>query len=144
VLACRDGGELLGYIVLREPATTAAGHMLVADLFTDPARPETLHSLLNAGYALARSRGASAFEVFGVHPSVIGALATQSPYILRRQQLERLGRGASLRTAIAALRPGEQEQVSTTYWYKAPDPELARVCATGAWWPSAIDGDLNL
>jgi len=33
---------------------------------------------------------------------------------------------------------------SSTYWYRAPSPELEQACVAGSWWPSGIDGDLNL
>src|SRR5262249_1323844 len=67
VLAGRDGGRLLGYVALREPATTTPGHVLVTDLFYDRTRRDVFHNLMNAAFAFARTRAASAFEVFGLH-----------------------------------------------------------------------------
>lgn len=144
VLACRDGGQLLGYVALREPTTTAPGHVIVTDLFYDRANNDVLHNLMNAAFDFARSQGASVLEVFGFHPGLNRELKTQRPYVLRRSQMERLGRGVSLGTLLAALDPRSREVASSTYWYRAPTPELASVCSTGDWWPSGIDGDLNL
>jgi hypothetical protein len=135
---------LLGYVSLREPATTAPGHFIVTDLFYDHGRPDVLHNLMNAAFQFAVERSASVLEVFGFHPAVNRELQTQGPYVLRRAQLERLGRGISVKSVLAALNPRARDQVSSTYWYRAPDQELDRICASGAWWPSAIDGDLNL
>jgi amino acid adenylation domain-containing protein len=142
VLACRDGGRLLGYVSLREPATTAPGHVVATDLFYDRERRDAFYNLMNAAFAFALSRSASTFEVFGLHPSVIAELETQGPYVLRRRQLERLAREVSVRNVVAALR--RRDEVSTSYWWRAPDPELARFCSSAEWWPSGIDGDLNL
>ena len=89
-------------------------------------------------------RSASVLEVFGFHPAVNRELQTQGLYVLRRAQLERLGRGISVKSVLGALNPRARDQVSSTYWYRAPEQELDRICASGAWWPSAIDGDLNL
>jgi amino acid adenylation domain-containing protein len=143
-LACRDDGMLAGYIALREPATTATGHFIVTDLFHDPSRPDVMPNLLNAAFRFAAARSASVLEVFGFHPSLNQALRTQHPYILQRSQLEQLGRQASFRTMLGMLRRGAADQESATYWYRAPTSELAQICASGAWWPSGIDGDLNL
>ena len=144
VLACRDGSHLLGYVALREPATTTPGHVLVTDLFYDRARPDAFHNLMNAAFDFARTRSASAFEVFGLHPSVNAELETQGPYVLRRAQLERLARGASIRNVMAAMGRRSRDDVSASYWWRTPDAELTRVCTSGEWWPSGIDGDLNL
>jgi len=143
-LACREGGTLVGYIALREPATTATGHFIVTDLFHDASRPDVMPNLLNAAFRFAAARSASVLEVFGFHPSLNQALRTQHPYVLQRSQLEQLGREASFRTMLGMLRRGAADQESATYWYRAPTPELAQICASGAWWPSGIDGDLNL
>ncbi|MEO9188831.1 MAG: non-ribosomal peptide synthetase [Acetobacteraceae bacterium] len=143
-LACRDNGRLLGYVALREPATTAPGHFIVTDLFYDRDNPDVLHNLMNAAFDFAVSRSASVLEVFGFHPSLIRQLRTQQPYVLRRSQVEGLGRGVSFRTILAALDPRSRDAASSTYWYRAPDPELERICSTGDWWPSGVDGDLNL
>lgn len=144
ILACRDGGQVIGYVALREPTTTAPGHVIMTDLFYDRANREVLHNLMNAAFDFARSRGASVLEVFGFHPSLNRELKTQRPYVLRRSQMERLGRGASIGTLLAALDPRSRELTSSTYWYRASGRELASVCSTGEWWPSGIDGDLNL
>lgn len=144
VLACRDGGQLLGYVALREPTTTAPGHFIVTDLFYDRANRDVLHNLMNAAFDFACSRGASVLEVFGFHPALNRELKSQRPYVLRRSQMERLGRGASIGTLIAALDPRSREVASSTYWYRAPSPDLEALCSTGDWWPSGIDGDLNL
>lgn len=144
VLACRDSGQLVGYVALREPTTTAPGHIIVTDLFYERSNGDVLHNLMNATFDFARSRGASVLEVFGFHPSLNRELKTQRPYVLRRSQMERLGRGVSVGTLLAALDPRSRELTSSTYWYRPPNPELASVCAAGEWWPSGIDGDLNL
>jgi amino acid adenylation domain-containing protein len=143
-LACRDGGRLEGYVALREPTTTAPGHMIVTDLFYDPARPDVMRNLLNAAFRFAVAQGASVLEIFGFHPSLNQELQTQRPYQLQRLQLEQFGRQSSFRTLAGILRRRGGDTPSATYWYRAPTPELAQVCASGAWWPSGIDGDLNL
>ncbi|HUJ02366.1 MAG TPA: non-ribosomal peptide synthetase, partial [Rhizomicrobium sp.] len=142
-LAVRENGKLLGYVALREPSTTAPGHFIVTDLFYDPSRTDAMQNLMNAAFEFAAAHGASVFEVFGFHPSLNHELASQHPYVLRRAQLERLGRDRSLRNIAAALF-GRDDTSSSTYWYRAPSAELREICATGSWWPSGIDGDLNL
>lgn len=143
-LACRDDSRLVGYVALRAPANTVPGHFIMTDLFYDDAIPDALPNLLNAAFAFAASQSATVFEVFGFHPSLNRRLRDQRPYVLHRSQLERIGREASLRTLLTVLDPRWREAESTTYWYRAPDTELERICATGAWWPSGVDGDLNL
>ena len=143
VLACRKDGELQGYVALREAATTAPGHFIVTDLFYDIARPDVLHNLMNAAFDLAVKRTATVLEVFGFHPTVMRELRRQHPYLLRRGQLERLGRGVSLTGVIGTLGKSDDSE-SSTYWYRTPSPELERICSAGRWWPSGIDGDLNL
>ena len=135
---------MLGYVALREPATTAPGHFIMTDLFYDPARPDVMQNLANAAFDFAAAHSASVLEVFGFHPSLNRELQTQHPYALHRAQLERLGRDASLRNVARALARRGGDAPSETYWYRAPDPALSEVCASGAWWPSGIDGDLNL
>jgi hypothetical protein len=143
VLACRENGRLAGYIALREPATTVPGHFVVTDIFYDPSRPDVMHNLLNAAFEDAVSRAATVFEIFGFHPGFNSQLRSQLPYVLRRAQLERLGRDNSLKSLLGVVF-GADAGLSSTYWYRAPTPELAQVCAGGSWWPSGIDGDLNL
>ena len=143
-LACTENGKLLGYIALREPTTTAPGHFIVTDLFYDLSRPAVLHNLMRAAFDFATGKAASVVEVFGLHPEINRQLYIHHPYVLRRAQIERLGRGVSLTNMIGALRPGSRNVQSETYWYRAPNPELDRICASGRWWPSGIDGDLNL
>ena len=143
-LACREAGELLGYVALREAVTTAPGHFIVTDLFYDTARPEILHNLMNAAFDFAVARSATVLEVFGFHPTVMQELRTQHPYLLRRGQLERLGRGVSLTGVLGTLRTSDGSAESSTYWYRTPSPELEQICSAGRWWPSGIDGDLNL
>ncbi len=142
-LAARENGKLLGYVGLREPSTTAPGHFIVTDLFYDPARPDAMHNLMNAAFEFAAGRGATVFEVFGFHPSLNRELLTQHPYVLNRAKLERLGRERSLKNIAGALF-GRRDTSSSTYWYRAPSAELREICASGSWWPSGIDGDLNL
>ncbi len=143
-LACRDGAKLAGYVALREPATTAPGHFIVTDLLYDPARPEVMWSLMNAAFKFAAARSASVLEVFGFHPSLNRELLTQHPYVLQRSQLEQLGRNASLGRTLGTLTRRNGSGASSTYWYRAPTAELKQICETGTWWPSGIDGDLNL
>jgi amino acid adenylation domain-containing protein len=144
VLACRDGGRLGGYVALREPATTATGHVIVTDLFYDPDRPDIMRNLLNAAFRFASARSASVLEVFGFHPSLNKELRTQHPYVLQRSQLEQLGRKSSLPGLLGLLARRNGNRASATYWYRAPTPDLAQICVAGSWWPSGIDGDLNL
>jgi amino acid adenylation domain-containing protein len=143
-LACREKGELVGYIALREPVTTAPGHFIVTDLFYDRTRPDVLHNLMNAAFELALSKSASVIELFGFHPELNRQLRSQKPYILRRSQLERLGRSRSLTHIAAGLSRAGRNNLSTTYWYRAPNSDLDAVCSNGQWWPSGVDGDLNL
>jgi hypothetical protein len=143
-LACRDNGKLLGYVALREPVTTVPGHFIVTDLFYDSAEPKVLHNLMNAAFEFAASKSASVLELFGFHPSLYHEMLSQMPYVLRRSQLEQLGRGASLKHVLMGLAPTSRNLSSDTYWYRAPNAELDRVCSAGPWWPSGVDGDLNL
>jgi hypothetical protein len=143
-LACRDEGRLVGYIALRAPANTVPGHFIMTDLFYDDAIPEALPSLLNGAFDLAVAQSATVFEVFGFHPSLYRRLHEQRPYVLRRSELERIGRTASLRSLMTLFDWRWREAESVTYWYRAPNAELERVCAAETWWPSGVDGDLNL
>jgi hypothetical protein len=143
-LACRDDGRLVGYVALRAPANTVPGHFVMTDLFYDDAIPEALPNLINAAFEFAVSQWASVFEVFGFHPSLNHGVRDQRPYVLRRSELERIGRGVSLRMLLTVLDPRWREAESATYWYRAQNAELDRICSAGSWWPSGIDGDLNL
>jgi amino acid adenylation domain-containing protein len=143
--ACRDGGRLLGYLALRAPANTFPGHFIMTDLFYDSAVPEVMPNLLNAAFDFVVSQAATVFEIFGFHPALYRELRQQQrPYVLHRSLIERVGRGSSVRTLLSALDPRERRIEETTYWYRAPNAALAKFCATGNWWPSGVDGDLNL
>jgi len=142
--ACIDSGRLLGYLVVRQSVNTAPGHFIVTDLFYDAHRPQVLHNLMNKAFALAEAEGGSVFEVFGFHPMLYKELANQSPYVLRRHDLELLGRTTSGLRLASGLMPGGTKAPSSTYWYRVPTRELADVCLRESWWPSGVDGDLNL
>ena len=143
-LACRDEGRLVGYVALRAPANTVPGHFIMTDLFYDDTSPEALPSLLNGAFDLAVTQSATVFEVFGFHPSLYRRLHEQRPYVLRRSELERIGRTASLRSLMTLFDRRWREAESVTYWYRPPNAELERICAAETWWPSGVDGDLNL
>ena len=143
-LACRDEGKLVGYVALRAPTNTVPGHFIMTDLFYDDAIPEALPSLLNAAFEFAAAQSATVFEVFGFHPSLNRGLHEQHPYVLHRSELELIGRAASLRSLLTLFNPRWRKAESASYWYRAPNPEIEQICATGAWWPSGVDGDLNL
>ncbi|MBV8843933.1 MAG: amino acid adenylation domain-containing protein [Bryobacterales bacterium] len=144
MLACRDKGKLTGYAALREPINTAPGHFILTDLFYDRENPEVFPTLMNGAFEFVSARKASVLEVFGFHPSLNRQLKTQNPYVLRRSQLEHLGRTVSFAGMARVLDPRTRKTHSSTYWYHAPNSELEAICSAGSWWPSGVDGDLNL
>jgi hypothetical protein len=118
VFACRDGGELLGFISVWKNIykNSFPDHYVVTDIFYDRRRQDVLENLLNAAFQYAKENKASVFEVYGFNPEIRKVLETQSPYRLRTP--------------------------SWTYWYKGPT-DLHNVCKELEWWPSGTDGDRN-
>lgn len=118
--ACRDNGRLIGYIAIikRGYANAGPGHFIVTDIFYPLGRPEVMFNLMNCAFGFAKDKGASTFEVSGFNPVVMERMRSQRPRIFNSS--------------------------NWTYWYKAPKNEILDRCRKMTWWPSGVDGDLNL
>jgi hypothetical protein len=94
--------------------------------------------------------GGTVLKLSGLHPKVHAALASQRPHVIPPGTLRTLARGRLGHGLLAGLglghkaRSSAKRAVDVSYWYKAPDAELARICRDGTWWPSGIDGTSNL
>lgn len=120
VFACRDNRKLMGYIAVQRKDTVAGvpGHFVVSDIFFDLDRRDVLHNLMNCAFEFVKDSNGSLFEVTGFNPAIIDEMMQQNPYVV--------------------------ESPIWTYWYEAPSPELWDSASTEEWWPSGIDGDLNI
>lgn len=120
VFACRDNGRLAGYIAItkRGYANSRPGHFVVTDIFYPLSRREVIRNLMNYAFTFAKDNGASTFEMSGFNPIIMNEVRDQRPRIFN--------------------------SLNWTYWYKAPTSETLEACRTGTWWPSGVDGDLNL
>ncbi len=115
-----DKGHIEGYLVVRHvpPPEGFPGYYLVTDIMYDPGREKVLNGLISASYIFAKNNGGSLFEISGYSQTIMNYLLRFNPTI--------------------KMRP------NCTYWYKAPNRELATICKNENWWSSGIDGDLNL
>ncbi|HET6468457.1 MAG TPA: hypothetical protein VFG43_08790 [Geminicoccaceae bacterium] len=151
-LACRDRGRLLGYATLQTPGYHGRlpGCFTVTDLFYPPEREDVLGNLMNAAFRFAVERGGTVLKLSGFHPAVHAALASQRPIVIAPDTLrtllpDGLGRGLLAGSGLGRkTRPAARRLPEGSYWYKVPTAELARICRSGSWWPSGIDGTSNL
>ncbi len=120
VFACRDKGHLAGYIAImkRGYANSMPGHFVVTDIFYPLRRGEVIYNLINHAFSFAKDNGAGVFEISGFNPIIMNETRDQRPRIFHSSNWR--------------------------YWYKAPTGETLEACRAGAWWPSGVDGDLNL
>lgn len=121
VFACRDNGQMRGYIALQARSHESGylrGHYVVTDLFYERTRKDVLYNLMNHAFKFAKAQGCSIFEVSDCGNEVAEELKTQWPYIKRNK--------------------------SCSYWYKGLTNVTADPCDEKAWWPSGADGDSNL
>lgn len=121
VFACRDGGQILGYIALQARSHESGylrGHYVVTDLFYERTRKDVLYNLMNYAFEFAKAQGCSIFQVAGYSNEVVEELKTQRPYIRRDK--------------------------SCPYWYTSLTDVEAKLCEEKRWWPSGADGDSNL
>jgi hypothetical protein len=121
VFACRDRGQLRGYIALQARSPESGyipGHYVVTDLFYERSRKDVLHNLMNHAFEFAEAKGCSIFHVSGYSNDVIDELKTQRPYI-RRDKL-------------------------CPCWYKSRADFESTLGEEKRWWPSGADGDSNL
>ena len=121
VFACRDQGQIRGYIAVQVRAHESGyvrGHYVVTDLFYERTRKDVLYNLMNYAFEFAKAQGCSIFQVSGFSNEVVEELKMQRPYI--------------------------RKDLSCPYWYQgSPDIE-AKLCDEKRWWPSGADGDSNL
>jgi hypothetical protein len=151
VLACREHGRLAGYVALQTPGYHGRlpGCFVVTDLFYPPEREDVLRNLMNAAFRFAVAGGGTVLKLSGFHPTVYDALASQRPHVIAPDTLRTLARGRLGQGLLAGIglghksRPSAKRAADGSYWYKAPDAELARICGEGTWWPSGIDGTSN-
>lgn len=121
VFACRDGGELRGYVAVQARSPEAGylpGHYVVTDLFYERERKDVLHNLMNHAFDFVSAHGGSVFQVSGYSTDVIEELKTQRPRIRRD-------------------RPDP-------YWYQGGSDFDQVLGDARRWWPSGADGDSNL
>lgn len=121
VFACRDNGQLRGYIALQARSHESGylrGHYVMTDLFYERTRKDVLYNLINHAFEFAKAHGGSIFEISGYSNEVAEELKSQTPYI----------------------RSGN----SCSYWYKSLINVTEDLGDEKAWWPSGVDGDSNL
>lgn len=121
VFACRDHGQIRGYIALQARSRESGylpGHYMVTDLFYERTRKDVLYNLMNYAFEYAKAQDCSIFQVSGYSNEVVEELKTQRPYIRR--------------------------DISCPYWYKSLTDVEAKLCEEKRWWPSGVDGDSNL
>ena len=149
--ACRDGGELAGYVALQAPGYHGRlpGCFIVTDLFYPPGREDVLRNLMNAAFRFVVARGGTVLKLSGFHPVVHAALASQRPHVIAPDKLRALARGRLGQGLLAAIglghkpRPSAKRAANGSYWYKVPSGDLAQICRGGTWWPSGVDGTNN-
>jgi len=116
LLVCRRGGAVVAYLVLYQKTVL---HFLVADLFPMSTEPEARHALLRRAWELARGAGGGVLEVYGFHPTLMAETRALGAFAARADLW--------------------------TYWYKTPPGPLVNAVAhENAWWPSGLDGDINM
>jgi hypothetical protein len=150
--ACRDGGRLLGYIVLQTAGYRGRlpGCFTVTDLFYPAEREDVLANLMNAAFRFALENGGTVLKLSGFQPAVYAAMASQRPHVLAPDTLHVLGRGTMgqrlLRVVGLSREPrlADRQWSPGSYWYMVPSADLAETCRSGSWWPSGIDGTSNL
>ena len=121
VFACRDRGQLRGYIALQARSPESGyipGHYVVTDLFYERSRKDVLHNLMNYAFEFGEAKGCSIFHVSGYSNEVIDELKTQRPYIRRNK-----------------LCPCS---------YKSRADFEPTLCEEEQWWLSGADGDSNM
>jgi hypothetical protein len=148
VFACRERGRLLGYVALQTPGSRSdvplPGCFNVTDLFYPPEREDVLGNLMNAAFQFAVQQGGTVLKLSGFHPVVQAGLASQRPCVIAPDTLRTLALGQFMKFGLKRkVRPADRPPVGS-YWYKVPTEELAQICRSGSWWPSAIDGTSNL
>jgi len=121
VFACRDNGQMRGYIALQARSHESGylrGHYVVTDLFYERTRKDVLYNLMNHAFEFAKTHGCSIFEASDYSNEVAEELTTQRPYV--------------------------RSDESCSYWYKGLTNITADLNDDKAWWPSGADGDSNL
>jgi len=121
VFACRDHGQLRGYIALQARSHESGylpGHYVVTDLFYERARRDVLHNLMNYAFEFAKAQDCSIFQVSGFSNEVVEELKQQRPYI--------------------------RKDKSCPCFYKGRTDLEAKLREEKRWWPSGADGDSNL
>ncbi len=121
MFACREEGQLRGYIALKIRTDARGhfpGHYVVTDLFYELRRKDVLYSLMNYAYEYAKGQGCSIFQVSGFSREVIDELKTQRPYIRKSK--------------------------ACPYWYTSLHTAEALLCNEKHWWPAGVDGDSYL
>jgi hypothetical protein len=122
VLCCRESGELLGYVVVRnEPPNEATGlrRSMAADMLAKQDDPRILTALLDAAYDQAERAGSHVFEILGFPENV--------------------------RTLCSQWHPYERKYPACPFYYKASDDTLHKLLSDGLlWYATPFDGDTTL
>ena len=118
---CRENdGKLMGYVVVHHKGyrNRKEGHYLSADLFYQRDRQDVFLNLMNAAFQFVKNQGGAVLEISGFHSEVMRVLRRQRPWIRKFPE--------------------------PPYWYKAENNVFTGIGQSEAWWPSAVDGDLNI
>jgi hypothetical protein len=121
VLACHEGGDLQGYLVVRhEPAAeNGPSRSIVCDILIKRDRREVLEALFVAAYGEAKHAGSHIFEVVGFPPNLRKVLQQWNPY--------------------------ERKFPACPFHFKAATPEFHHALLDAAtWYASPYDGDTTL
>ncbi len=122
VLCCYDGGELVGYSIVRhEPANInrALRRSIIADIVAKQDSPDVLQSLWVSAYEQAKGGGSHVFEVLGFPPGIRHISQRWRPYL--------------------------RKYPSCPFYYKVSNPALNNILSdANAWYASPFDGDTTL
>lgn len=116
LLVCRRHGVVVAYLILYRKSPQ---HFLIADLFPMKDEAAARKRLIRRAWELARNDGGAVLEVYGFHPELMDEVRTLRPYAMRADLW--------------------------TYWYKTPSgSRLDQMGSNAEWWPSGVDGDINM
>jgi len=121
VMCCRDNGELLGYIIVRNGSMQQDGlkRSIIADILVKQDDPGVLKALFLAAYEHAKRSGGDVLEIMGFPQNV--------------------------REVCLLWKPYRRSYPACPFYYKAADPVLHRTLSDARlWYATPFDGDATL
>ena len=121
VLCCRQNGQLVGYLTIRDEAGNSSGlrRSWVADMIVKQDDPEIIRTLISAAYKHGKKAGSHVLEVQGFP--------------------------ANIRNLCAQWNPYSRTFPATPFFYKGANPALHKTLSDGAlWYGTPFDGDTTL